>query len=336
MKKPNPRRSKNQEENPFFSKIFRPFDLQALLKKPHDKYVKYVLSHHQVALEFLKYALPEDLQKLIDFDSLEPTEDSFIDEAMKEHFSDTSFLLKFLDDSLLRVNFWVEHKSEKPDYPISLQLLKYIVSNYDHDYRQNKKPVPVVTIVLYHGEPDWQKETLDSLFPNLPAACKAYLPNFEFIFINVGQLSNDEILGLNFMLLPKIFLALKLGRNPEQLRQYFDKIVIFASGSTTRAALLNLLLVTLHYLSSVSKINKTEFLKMVQTLPTADSAEALSWFEVELQENFEKGMEKGKEIPILIFMRNNPNWTDHQICHAFQVDLNFVKSIREKLKSLNN
>ena len=58
------------------------------LSSPHDKYFKFNMSIRSNAVEFFTYYLPEEILKLIDFDTLVICKDSFIDEDLKEYFSD--------------------------------------------------------------------------------------------------------------------------------------------------------------------------------------------------------------------------------------------------------
>ena len=38
---------------------------------PHDKYFRAVMQHHQIARQFLEWFLPENIKKILDWDSLE-------------------------------------------------------------------------------------------------------------------------------------------------------------------------------------------------------------------------------------------------------------------------
>ena len=61
----------------------------------HDKYFKEVFSKKEEATAFLKGSLPKELVKNINFDSLAPLKDSYIDEELKENFSDLVFTCKY-------------------------------------------------------------------------------------------------------------------------------------------------------------------------------------------------------------------------------------------------
>jgi len=56
------------------------------ITSPHDKFFKQVFTRGDTAKEFLLNYLPPAVVKLIDWDSLEYTKDSFIDEDLKEFF----------------------------------------------------------------------------------------------------------------------------------------------------------------------------------------------------------------------------------------------------------
>ena len=58
------------------------------IQNPHDAFVKEIFSHKEQAEDFLKNYLPQDICRLIDFNSLAIVKDSFVDEDLKKHFSD--------------------------------------------------------------------------------------------------------------------------------------------------------------------------------------------------------------------------------------------------------
>ena len=58
------------------------------IQNPHDAFVKEVFSHKEQAEDFLRNYLPQDICRLINFDSLTLVKNSFVDEDLKKYFSD--------------------------------------------------------------------------------------------------------------------------------------------------------------------------------------------------------------------------------------------------------
>jgi len=58
------------------------------IQNSHDKFFKETFSNIEIAKDFLNNYLSENIMKVIDLDTLKPEKDSFINEELKETFSD--------------------------------------------------------------------------------------------------------------------------------------------------------------------------------------------------------------------------------------------------------
>ena len=94
-------------------------DLLAFKHQPHDKYAKFVLQTREVALELLQFSLPEQVLSEIDLNTLELSQDSFIDNKLSAHFSDVCYVGQTNAQKPLRIAIVFEHKSAKPDSPLA-------------------------------------------------------------------------------------------------------------------------------------------------------------------------------------------------------------------------
>ncbi len=72
----------------------------------------------------------EDIVDLLDLDSLELTQDSFVDRRLRQHYSDLLYRLKFKDGRPGFVYFLLEHK-RSPKRFTALQLLRYRVQIWE-------------------------------------------------------------------------------------------------------------------------------------------------------------------------------------------------------------
>ena len=61
------------------------------VQNPHDKFFKETFSNVEVARDFMQNYLPEPILKIVDLQTLDIQKDSFIDENLKEVFSDMLF-----------------------------------------------------------------------------------------------------------------------------------------------------------------------------------------------------------------------------------------------------
>ena len=65
------------------------------IPSPHDKFFKEVFTRRGTAEEFLRNYLPGEVAGLLDWSSLEPAKDSFVDKELQEYFSDLLFKAHF-------------------------------------------------------------------------------------------------------------------------------------------------------------------------------------------------------------------------------------------------
>jgi flagellar biosynthesis/type III secretory pathway protein FliH len=94
------------------------------------------------------------------------------------------------------------------------------------------------------------------------------------------------------------------------------------------------------YLGRVSD-NFNQKLKNMDTLLTTTEKEQTlpyvlqlykEWSEKGIEKGTEKGVEIGMEIAISFFMKKNPSLTNEQVADMFEVSVETVQEIREKLK----
>ena len=65
-------------------------------QNPHDHFFKQVFSEPQIASEFLRLYLSPSMSVLLDTDTVEMVNTSFIDEDLKEHLSDLLYRVKLV------------------------------------------------------------------------------------------------------------------------------------------------------------------------------------------------------------------------------------------------
>ena len=53
--------------------------------------------------------------------------------------------------------------------------------------------MPVIPIVLYHGKESWNPGNLSTQFKKLPDAAKPFIPDFEYVFIDLSSYSDEAI-----------------------------------------------------------------------------------------------------------------------------------------------
>ncbi len=85
-------------------------EFEKSVKTPHDAIIKAILEKIELAKSFFQTYFPEEIVKHIDFDRLELTNKSYVDEKLKEKHSDIVYKTKFKGiDTFLYILF--EHQS---------------------------------------------------------------------------------------------------------------------------------------------------------------------------------------------------------------------------------
>ena len=96
------------------------------ITRPHDRFFKEAFSQVETARDFVRHYLPGEMTALLNLDSLEVRKDSFVNEALKERFSDLVYQVDLKEEGQVFVYLLFEHKSY-PEPDIALHLLSYMV-----------------------------------------------------------------------------------------------------------------------------------------------------------------------------------------------------------------
>lgn len=134
------------------------FSLQPMpndFPNPHDRFFKELFSETETVADFVRYYLPESLVAAIDLATLEVVKDSFVDEDLRQYFSDLLLRVKLKNGGEAFIYILLEHKST-PDEFVALQLFLYLARIWQPNLRGKTKPLPLIfPVVFYHGEAEW-------------------------------------------------------------------------------------------------------------------------------------------------------------------------------------
>lgn len=169
------------------------------IQNPHDKLFKETFANIAVAKDFLNNYLPQNIMNIIDIDTLEPQKDSFINEELKEEFSDLLFRVN-INNKDGYLYFLFEHKSYTSK-DVSFQLLKYMIEIWEAKMKKegiNELPI-VIPMIIYHGQNKWNtKTTLGEMidgYDELPEDIKEYIPNYKYLLYDISRFKDEEIKG---------------------------------------------------------------------------------------------------------------------------------------------
>ncbi|MFK7971798.1 MAG: Rpn family recombination-promoting nuclease/putative transposase [Bacteroidia bacterium] len=263
------------------------------MKRPHDAYFKKTFGNKVLTRDFLRHFLDSTAIQTLDLDTLELFDTSYIDGKLNEHFSDIVFTCKRSDsqsDENVFVSILLEHKSYTDPF-VKLQLLRYLVNIWEEQRKSSDigSLSPIIPIVIYHGEENWEQKPFSTLFHDTNGALGAFIPDFEYIFSNLNHWDDNDIAELQVGLIQNAVLALKHSRSPDGLIQNIFGILDITNTRLPQELSIDFVRVTFQYLLHVSQSNIDIIMNAIDQMPVAHP-EGLTMAEQLLQ----KGIEKNK------------------------------------------
>ncbi|MBW7942956.1 MAG: Rpn family recombination-promoting nuclease/putative transposase, partial [Candidatus Kuenenia stuttgartiensis] len=116
---------------------------------------------------------------------------SYIDEELKEHFSDIVYTC-FCKEKEIRITLLFEHKSYALACPY-LQLMKYLLKIWEANSKQAQRLIPVIPVILYHGKEAWKVRRFREYFEGIDEVFYRFIPEFEYLLTDISCYSNEEI-----------------------------------------------------------------------------------------------------------------------------------------------
>ncbi|WP_143549587.1 Rpn family recombination-promoting nuclease/putative transposase, partial [Rickettsiella grylli] len=121
------------------------------IHQAHDKLFKYSLSKKTIAISFLKSRLSSEIYKLINIETLQLTDKSFVLPEFREIHSDIVYQCQ-INEKKGYIFFILEHESTAHVELMAFRQLQYTISAMDQYCRQGNKKLPIVLpICVYHG-----------------------------------------------------------------------------------------------------------------------------------------------------------------------------------------
>ena len=165
------------------------------INNSHDKFFKETFSNKEEATDLLRNALPKPLLKNLKLNTLQLDKTSYIDEELKESFSDLVFDCKYKGETNIKISILIEHKSYTPDYP-HIQLLKYLLKIWETNIKQKQDLVPVIPIIFYHGKEKWKSINFSQYFKGIDQNIEPFLPAFNYLLTDLYSYTDTEIENL--------------------------------------------------------------------------------------------------------------------------------------------
>lgn len=166
--------------------------MSVVVHHPHDSFFRATLSNLEVAKDLLQAHLAPELVEQIDWNSLQLTNKSYIDEQLSQFHSDMVYSC-VLNGQNTYIYLLIEQQTE-PEPLLPLRLLEYNVKMCREHINQGNKKLPlVVNLVLYSGKKTPYPYSID-IYDCFEAPDKARAMMFKpLALIDLGQLSEEEL-----------------------------------------------------------------------------------------------------------------------------------------------
>ena len=304
------------------------------INNPHDRFFKKLFSRKKEVIELSQKTLPYALSQNIDFDSFQPSNSSFIDQQLKEHFSDYVYHCKY-GQKEIKIALLYEHKSSIPKYP-HLQLLQYFLNLQNHQIKQTNSTIPVIPIIFYHGQKKWRYFHLKEYFYGLDKNLEPFIPHFDYLIIDLSTCRIDEIkhwyssitLQMSLLIMKNIYDKTKLKTNFFRIFEKLSSLLETKEGMNFYENLLIYLLEASdlekdYVINSIEKISKvggniamsTADKLIEEGIQKGKKEGILEGMQKGMQKGMEKGMEKGKleDRKEIAFRMIQQNFNDEMI-----------------------
>lgn len=291
----------------------------------HDKFLRAILSDKNIAIDYFKAALPAYVLKKLNFTTLTQLPDTYISKELQKTLSDTVYSCQRKDGKgQVKISLLLEHKSSPYKYT-PIQIGSYIFSGLLKQISNKEKPSLIIPILLYHGKDRWEYRTLSTLFSDLDPDLKGFVPDYEYIYHNLGEISNEQIEALNNKFLAASFLALKHSSLKEELEQWIPTILTLALEEGRN--LENNLIV---YIFESSGLDEDRIIAIVEQLPNRIKDTVMSTLDIFVEKGRKAGRQEEREKTVRNLIRIS-SLSDDQIASATDLPLEYVVRIREEL-----
>lgn len=264
------------------------------LTNPHDRFFKELLSSPEMAADFLRNYLPQEVVAVLDLSAPEPVRDAFVDPDLQKHFADLLYRVRLRQGVEAFVYVLFEHKSS-PDKWVALQLLRYLIRLWETLLTQSTGQLPpVYPIVFYHGQARWRAalnfRSLVAVADDSPLL--KHVPEFEYYLVDLSTIDEEQLKGA-----PYLRAGLMLFRHifSRELKQRLPDILHLLEPESDQPLIDHLRAITA-YLSIATRgqLNATDVTESVaKALPKKGEDFMQTFLDEWIQQGLEKGLQQG-------------------------------------------
>lgn len=320
---------------------------QKTARTPHDIFFRAVFQMREVAMELVRNYLPADFTEELDFNYFELDRDAYLNEELKQYFSDLVYLTRLLNGKELRIAILFEHKSGSPptELPEHIQIMNYKTAIWADDRKQKRKPTFVYPVLIHQGKTAWNERPFWAVFEGLPPSWRQYADEIKYQLIDLDRITDEIIVQKGQKsFLGTIFLTMKHAFDLEFFQHGLQKLFNFEWVKKGSLLFNPFSIALFFYLENLTGMKVKEMKKKIESpeiLTSLDKITIPSVFEEGFEEGMEKGMEKGlekgmekraKEV-VFKLLAKFPDLSDDLIADLSGASAEFVKKGRTEIKN---
>lgn len=254
---------------------------------PHDATFRQFLTQPEIARDFMELHLPAELRAVCDLSTLKLESGSFVEDDLRQYFSDVLYSLKTAQGDDGYVHVLIEHQSS-PDKHMAFRLLRYAVAAMQRHLEAGHKKLPLVIPVLFYTgkrrpypySTRWLDEFTDPALANR-------LYSTAFPLVDVTIIPDEEIAEHRSM---AALTLLQKHIHQRDLAELVDKLVpVLLAGYLSSSQVVSLI----HYIVQAGETADAEALVRELAHRVPQHGDALMTIAQQLEQ---KGMEKGIQL----------------------------------------
>jgi len=263
----------------------------------HDNFFLTQFSRLDFALSFFQEYLPNEIKPLIDWSSLQLAPGDFVQKALRRRKSDLLYEVRIAKKKVF-LYLHLEHQ-RKPVAKMSYRMLIYqshIWQQYEKQHPDTPPPL-IFPMVLYQGKSKWSAPLSFQDYLNVPNELKPFVPDFQYVLIDLSHLSDEDIKGEVYVRL--VLLVMKHIDSPELIEFLFNTLLPLVVKIEQQETGLEVLETILYYIGQAgAHLNKEEVIQRFEQLPNTSKPEKFmaTLAEQWRQEGRQEGLEKGELI----------------------------------------
>ncbi|MFN1150351.1 Rpn family recombination-promoting nuclease/putative transposase [Serratia liquefaciens] len=255
---------------------------------PHDATFRQFLTQPEIARDFMDIHLPAELRAICDLSTLKLESGSFVEDDLRQYFSDVLYSLKTTTGEDGYVHVLLEAQSS-PDKHMAFRLMRYAVAAMQRHLEAGHKKLPLVIPVLFYTgkrspypySTNWLQE-----FDDPALAGKLYSSAFPLVDVTV--IPDEEIMGHRSM---AALTLLQKHIRQRDLAELTDRLsAILLAGYLSSPQVISLI----HYmLQAGESANAQAFVRELALRVPQHEDELMTIAQQLEQKGIEKGIQKG-------------------------------------------